>query len=87
MNVKIRVMHQNTLNGGAHMPRLLPKKHEHWGHAEGEWKYSCCACEKAAPDSGCPYCLETYYRAAEPDTYEFMTTGEGAVTYDLEPRG
>lgn len=47
-----------------------PPLHEHHGHDTGEWHWACCACPKAAPDPGCPYCLETYYRVHEPNTYK-----------------
>ena len=49
-----------------------PDVHQHHNHEPGEWNMSCCACPKAAPDPGCAYCLETYYRVHEPDTYAFF---------------
>lgn len=48
---------------------MKPPLHQHWGHAAGEWKMGCCACPGAAPDLGCDYCMETYYRKNEPWTY------------------
>ena len=35
-------------------PIAATPKCEHWGHAEGEWKYSCCAC--SGMPGGCKHC-------------------------------
>lgn len=52
--------------------------HQHHGHADGEWYWACCACPSAAPDPGCDYCRETYYRNNEPSTYRLFKDEEAA---------
>lgn len=34
--------------------KAIMAKCEHWGHEEGDWKYSCCAC--SGIPNGCANC-------------------------------